>query len=166
MLLSVQDQFVPKIQDGTKPFSIRSFRKDGRIPKPGEKIFMYHGSRYKKGKRPRVFPQGMEPTISWVGKIIIPRNDRKIKFIRIESLPIYKSIASPFETPTYPLFNSSQITFRYQLIRNINEFAKMDGFNCFADQLAFFKKFYGLPFSGLIIFWKLHPECLRMRGIS
>lgn len=156
MLISFQDQFVPKIQDGTKPFSIRAFRKDRYIPKPGEKLFMYHGSRYVQGKRPRVFPEGMEPEVSFVGEIKITPSMTKIKEISAHShlqIPIDRRIIRRFEK-----YCPHRVL--YEII-NPDKFAALDGFDSFADQLAFFQKYHGLPFSGIIIFWKLHPEWVR-----
>ena len=45
--LNFKKRFVPPIQAGTKGHTIRADRKDGRVPKVGEPLYLYCGMRTK-----------------------------------------------------------------------------------------------------------------------
>lgn len=49
--LSFQKQFGPKILDGSKTFTLRELRKDGRDPKTGQTLFLFTGQRTKQCKK-------------------------------------------------------------------------------------------------------------------
>ena len=46
-LLNFKGQFVPKIEDGSKPHTIRALRVDGQDPLPGDMLHLYYGLRTK-----------------------------------------------------------------------------------------------------------------------
>ncbi|WP_083664408.1 hypothetical protein [Herminiimonas arsenitoxidans] len=46
-LLNFQSPFVPMIEAGQKPHTIRAFRTDGKDPEPGDTLHLYYGLRTK-----------------------------------------------------------------------------------------------------------------------
>ena len=49
--LNFKKQFAQSVNLGTKRQTIRRYRKDGRDPKPGDKLYLYTGMRTKNCKR-------------------------------------------------------------------------------------------------------------------
>jgi hypothetical protein len=46
-LLNFKAQFVPAVENGTKPHTIRALRRDGHDPLPGDMLHLYYGLRTK-----------------------------------------------------------------------------------------------------------------------
>ena len=49
--VNFQSQFAPPILAGTKPFTLRALRKDGRDPKAGQPLYMFTAMRTKQCKK-------------------------------------------------------------------------------------------------------------------
>lgn len=139
-----QGQFVPYIEDESKPHTVRADRKDGKVPKPGEILYLYTGMRTKKCRK--------------IGEAICWATQR----IEITETGIYMGAYSEehyasgigLGGPYWPL-----------LPETADKFSWSDGFRpvgstvvnpsgAFDLLLQFFKQTHDLPFQGVVICWK------------
>ena len=49
--LNFKKQFAPHVESGRKRQTIRAYRKDGRDPKPGQRLYLYTGMRTKECRK-------------------------------------------------------------------------------------------------------------------
>lgn len=131
-----QGQFVPYIEDESKPHTVRADRKDGKVPKPGDTLYLYTGMRTKKCRK--------------IGEAIC----FLVQKIKISEEGIY--IGGEIGTMGWDCPRETAI---------VERFAWKDGFRpegstpftpsgAFDLLLQFFKKTHELPFQGVVIYWK------------
>lgn len=138
-----QGQFVPYIEDESKPHTVRADRKDGKVPNPGDTLYLYTGMRTKKCRK--------------IGEAICIHTSQ----IRITETGIafggYLILADKTVLQQPPSWLLNDIK------RDI--FAWKDGFRpegstidnphgSWELMLQFFKHTHELPFQGVVIYWK------------
>ena len=122
-LLGFQKQFAPLVESGEKRQTVRAYRKDGRNPKVGDRLYLYTGLRTKQCRK--------------LGEAIA----KSVKVIGIDE-PMFCEDESPIEIVPLVL-----------LPREAHDLAIRDGFSDLDEMLSFFDKTHGLPFKGLLIRW-------------
>lgn len=133
-LYGYKEMFVPMIWDGTKGHTIRGDRKDGRLPKPGEKIYMYVGLRTKK-----CYKIG-EAICKGVCKIQI--TEKLIK------------IFDPLGINYVTLVGQTADRLAWSDGFRPEGFTTFHNSGAFNLMISFWKKNNELPFTGRIIYWK------------
>ncbi len=121
--LNFQQQFAPLVESGEKRQTVRAYRKDGRNPKVGDRLYLYTGLRTKQCRK--------------LGEAIA----KSVEVIGIDE-PMFCEDESPIEIVPLVL-----------LPREAHDLAIRDGFSDLDEMLSFFDKTHGLPFKGLLIRW-------------
>lgn len=128
--LNFKDEFANDVEDRIKLRSIRSRRKDGRDPKPGDRLQLFTGMRQsgcrKLGEADCFSVRAVE--IDHMG-------------ITLEGRKLYAGDAPAYAGGVDPDHYDG-------------DFARADGFDTFQDMREWFEKQHGLPFSGLLIEWR------------
>lgn len=146
--------FAPMVEDETKNQTVRARRKDGKIPQPGQMLYLFTGLRTRNTRRLRETPCKAVKGIYIDAKRIIlydrPLDDQEM-FLALKK-PLSKFLPNP-----------------EQLTVMINQFAWLDGFRphngsvqstfeapgpAFAMMINFWKKTHDLPFVGDLIEWE------------
>lgn len=130
--LNFMAQFADDVEGGRKRRSIRAPRKDGRDPKPGDKIQLYTGMRQKGCRK-------LGEATCW-----------RVRPVEISHMGIKLGDRQLFAGEA-PASWGGVDPESYD-----GDFAKADGFDCFQDMCEFFEKVHGLPFKGLLIEWRAH----------
>lgn len=124
--LNFKRQFVEQIRDGDKTQTIRKPRRDGRPhAKVGDTIRLYTGMRTK--------------ACELIGEATVTRIDTiwmDAVSMKLNGKPVYATLATRHDPPTD------------------NEFARADGFDGFTDMADWFEDTHGLPFEGVVIYWR------------
>lgn len=128
--LNFKSQFADDVEDRRKRRSIRAPRKDGRNPKPGDKLQLYTGMR-QKGCR-----KLLDAECTRVRPVEITHMG-----IALDGHQLYAGDAPAYAGGVDPEHYDS-------------DFARADGFGTFQDMREFFEKEHGLPFKGLLIEWR------------
>ncbi len=128
---SFQGQFVPVIENETKPHTVRANRKDGKVPKPGDRLYLYYGMRTKQCRKIG------EAVCSGVKGVTI--SDEGIEFHGLWGGPLVKPDCDKF---------AWKDGFRPE-----GSTAETPG-AAFKLLLHFFKQTHELPFKGVVIYWK------------
>jgi hypothetical protein len=130
--LNFKGMFVDPIEDGSKKQTIRAFRK---YPiEPGERLFLYTGMRTKNCKKIG------EAICSEIWLITI-KGDTQFSFGPLDKI----ILMSPDEN----------IRWEFNTTRQLNAFAKKDGFTGWVDMKEWWSGVYGLvAFQGVLIKWK------------
>lgn len=128
--LNFKEQFADDVEDERKLRSIRAPRKDGRDPKPGDKLQLYTGMRQTGCRKLRdAVCQRVRPVeIDYTG-------------ITIAGKRLYAGDAPAYQGGPDPESYDG-------------DFARADGFDGFQDMVEFFKETHELPFKGLLIEWR------------
>lgn len=124
-LLGFQKQFAPLVESGEKTQTIRAYRKDGNDPRPGDTLYLYTGLRTKQCRK--------------LGEVICTS---------VEPITIFDSGEARIKYT-----GSRSLQWKYRPCLVFHQIAVADGFGCYAEMLAWFKKTHGLPFEGLLIKW-------------
>jgi len=127
MLLSFYKQFVPKVLDGSKGFTIRNTPK--RMPKEGERLHMYTG--------------GYNDTRTLITRDFTLRKPRRITIM----------ITEVSNRPTWNI----RINVSGYLIEDIYSFAVMDGFDSVEHFVKHWTKNYkykNVKMSGYLLPWQ------------
>lgn len=88
-LLNFQSRFAPHVESGEKRQTIRAYRKDGRDPKVGDRLYLYTGARTKACRKlgeatvRRVTTFEIEAPVLAVGGKIYGIRDRRIRAIAL-----------------------------------------------------------------------------------
>lgn len=127
-----QKRFAPGVKSGAKPHTIRADRKDGRQPcKPGDILKLYTGMRTK------------------ACELILTAKCIKVRRIEISVKP--RSITIMYDRAFY---HPDTVMLAVPVLEN---FARRDGFESWAEMLAWFETTHGLapgkPFKGWFIEW-------------
>lgn len=128
--LNFQAAFADDVEAERKRRSIRARRKDGRDPKPGDKLQLYTGMRHKTCRKLR------DAVCTRVRTVAIDHTG-----IKLDGRTLWTG-----DTPAY---HGAPDAERYE-----GDFCRADGFDSFTDLSAFFEKHHGLPFNGLLIEWR------------
>lgn len=147
------------VQDGTKTQTVRAYRKDGKLPMPGEAVNLFTGMRTKDCQRIEPLTTGAKPVVKSVATIFI-----------LENGTMYTGVMLSEETANK--FLSVMLKFGYNPAKEVNKvtgalkdlFAWQDGFRpagstadnpgeAFALMLDFWKQTHSLPFVGTITYW-------------
>lgn len=128
--LNFKSQFADDVEDGRKRRSIRAPRKDGRDPKPGDKLQLYTGMRQKGCRKLR------EAQCVRVRPVEIDHMG-----ITLDGRKLYAGDAPAYAGGVDPENYDS-------------DFARADGFGTFQDMCEFFESEHGLPFKGRLIEWR------------
>jgi hypothetical protein len=126
-----QGQFVPYIEDQSKPHTVRADRKDGKVPKPGEILYLYMGMRTKKCRKIG------EAICKAVRKITITEED-----IQLEGS----------ELPW--LSSEERELFAWKDGFRPEGTTKDNPYGAFNLMIQFWKHTHELPFQGVVIYWK------------
>lgn len=128
--LNFKAEFVCAIDGGEKRRTIRPVRKTGN-PTAGAALQLYTGMRRENCEKIRdaVCTRVRPVTIDHVGVVLDGRS------LYAGDAPAYQGGPQP---ESYD-----------------GDFARADGFDSFTDMLEFFRKQYGLPFTGQLIEWHL-----------
>lgn len=132
VVLNFQKQFADDVDEGRKRRSIRAPRKDGRVPKKGERAHLFTGMRTKACRRLR---EDHADTVTRVRAVEIDHMG-----VKIDGRGLYGGDA--------PAYQGGPDAERYD-----GDFARADGFNSFSDMADWFAKTHGLPFHGFLIEW-------------
>jgi len=128
-LLGFKKEFAGPVERGEKRQTIRAIRKDGRAPRPGQRLYLYTGLRHASARKLG------EATCKSAEKIRLlgPRGGVHAS-LRIQVLG--------------PRGGWNQLTFEAA-----KRVAIADGFSGLWQMAEFFKKEHGLPFKGILIKW-------------
>lgn len=128
--LNFKTQFANEVEDGVKRRSIRAPRKDGRDPKPGDKLQLYTMMRHKDCRKlgDAVVTRVRPVEISHMG-------------IKLDGRQLYAGDAPAYAGGVDPEHYDG-------------DFARADGFDTFGDMAKFFEDEHGLPFNGYLIEWR------------
>lgn len=128
--LNFKAQFADDVEDGRKRRSIRAPRKDGRAPKPGDRLQLYTGMRQKGCRK-------LGEAECW-----------RVREVEIDYTGI-KLAGRSLYAGDAPAYQGGPDPESYD-----GDFARADGFDGFQDMAEFFKEAHGLPFKGLLIEWR------------
>lgn len=128
--LNFKAEFADDVEDRIKLRSIRKRRKDGRDPKPGDRLHLYTGMR-QKGCRKLGEADCMRVRPVEIDHMGVTLDGRRL----------YCGTAPAFEGSVNPDGYDS-------------DFARADGFSDFQEMKDWFDHQHGLPFSGLLIEWR------------
>ena len=154
--LNFQAQFAPLVESGEKRQTIRAYRKDGRDPTPGCKLYFFTGMRTK-ACRPLI----VERSIDSLRRLAARHGlfGRAVECKSVTPIAIDWS-ENPWRATKHIVYSYEVWTgelgeqYRSRLSdRRLANLARADGFNCAAAMLAWFEKTHGLPFEGLLIRW-------------
>lgn len=129
--LNFQSQFADDVECGNKCRTIRAPRKDGRNPKPGDKLQLYTGMRHKGCRK--------------LAEVIC----RRVRRVEIDHMGITLNGRKLYcgNAPAYQAGPCPEEDYD-------SDFARADGFGTFQDMREFFEAQHGLPFKGLLIEWR------------
>ena len=132
--LNFQARFAPLVESGAKTQTIRKRRKDGRDPKPGDRLVLYTGMRTKACRK--------------LGDGIVTSAD-----------PITISRLRPHSMPYWEVYRGEEQGYwgadRCERPQDADRrFARRDGFRSWSEMYAWFEATHGLPFEGLLIRWR------------
>lgn len=130
--LNFKAEFADDVDEGRKRRSIRAPRKDGRVPKKGERAHLFTGMRSPKCRRLR---DGEADTV-W-----------RVRPVQISHAGVCLDGRMLFAGDT-PAYQGGPDPEAYD-----GDFARADGFDSFSDMADWFQKQHGLPFSGNLIEW-------------
>ncbi len=135
--LNFQKRFAPLVESGEKRQTIRKYRKDGRDPTPGCKLYLFTGMRTK-ACRPLIVHRTVESLRRMAAQFGVFGNAVECKAV------------SPIEIEGGggPLVGAVRGGFC-----SCDRFARIDGFSNFREMINWFEKTHGLPFEGLLIRW-------------
>lgn len=154
---SFKQRFVPPVEDGSKPHTIRARRKKG-FAKIGDTLYLYFGMKTKWCRKIR------EERCANVRTIIITNCDIYLCSYRLNELE--------FQQLEDRLKQNKRITIGIKLDETLrNTLAWADGFrpdgstreqpgNAFELMIRFWRSTHALPFAGDLIDWKPTPEGL------
>jgi hypothetical protein len=128
--LNFKAQFADDVEDGRKRRSIRAPRKDGRDPKPGDKLQLYTGMRQKGCRK--------------LGEAVCAR----VRAVEIDHMGITLE-GRKLSAGDAPAYAGGVDPESYD-----SDFARADGFDTFQDMREFFEREHGLPFKGKLIEWR------------
>lgn len=138
--LNFQKQFAPLVESGEKRQTIRAYRKDGRDPKVGDKLYLFTGLRTKASRR-----------------LALNCHVRNVIVRSLQGLPM-GHVVTCLATSSITLSRAG--TIRGKEIVSVSgcpstmeDLARDDGFESVAAMFDFFEKTHGLPFEGLLIRW-------------
>jgi hypothetical protein len=141
--LNFQAQFAPLVESGAKRQTIRAYRKDGRDPEVGDKLFLFTGMRTLACRRLAIRGD--------VDVAIILVKDRPPRHVvRCKSVAQFK-IWRGFRQ--WNCLVSDRGSLKRKNARNADAFARADGFTDWLGIVDWFEKTHGLPFEGLLIRW-------------
>ncbi len=124
-LIGFQKQFVALVESGEKRQTIRAYRKDGREPKSGERLYLYTGLRTKQCRK--------------LGEAVC-LNARRFE-ITGEASGIFW------------LIEDDGGDMEVMTTDECHDLASADGFATHYEMTDWFKKTHGLPFEGVLIRW-------------
>lgn len=133
--------FLPKTWKGIKPKrqTIRALRKDGKLFKRGDKLFLYTGMRTKQCLK--------------LGET----KCEEAQFVKISDGMIsisFDVLVNPKHLKVGGKVKLKAIGHVHWLTEEERDYvARMDGFSEAAEMFAWFKKTHGLPFKGQLIKW-------------
>lgn len=130
--LNFQKQFADDVDEGRKRRSIRAPRKDGRVPKKGERAHLFTGMRSKNCRRLR---DGETDYVRRVRPVVIDHTG-----VTLDGRALYAGGAPAYQGGPDPESYDG-------------DFARADGFDGFSEMADWFAKTHGLPFSGHLIEW-------------
>jgi len=129
--LGFQNQFAPLVESGEKRQTIRAYRKDGRDPKVGDRLYLYTGMRTKQCRK--------------LGEAVVTQT----LAIELYGIPSPWSYRAPRMKLTDTVSGQTHIVGTMEAEAQ----AKLDGFSSFDRMHEWFKGTHGLPFEGLLIRW-------------
>lgn len=124
-LLGFHARFAPLVESGQKRQTIRAYRKDGRDPKVGDRLYLWTGLR--------------QPGARKLGEAAC---------LRVEEIVIDERGASIGRCDG---MRSGGVRLRGVAA---DRFARADGFASWDGLVAWFRSTHGLPFRGLLIRWE------------
>lgn len=130
VVLNFKAQFADDVEVERKRRSIRAPRKDGRDPKPGDKLQLYTGMRQAGCRK-------LRDAVCW-----------RVRPVEIDYTGITLA-GKRLYAGDAPAYQGSPDPEAYD-----GDFARADGFNGFPDMADWFAAQHGLPFSGLLIEWR------------
>ena len=134
--LNFQAQFAPLVESGEKRQTIRAYRKDGRDPKPGCRLYLFTGMRTK----------------SCIRLVV----HRAVEVIRraVKGVP-FGHVVECVEVRAVSLNPQGALTIDGIAVgvSRYNRLAKADGFVDMYAMCTWFEDTHGLPFEGLLIRW-------------
>lgn len=131
-----KDQFVDAVERGWKKQTIRPFRKDKRIWKPGDPVYLFANYRTPQCRR------------IGVGQICIS------EVVQIGSDGARTMSAHDPNDP-WEYFLETGPAWKAATGHPRDDFAKLDGFDSFAEMREWFDRQHGLPFTGTLYSWEL-----------
>lgn len=125
-LLGFQSRFAPLVESGEKRQTIRAYRKDGRDPKPGDRLYLWTGLRTKGARKLG------EATAVRVLAVVVHRDGFEAReddgWAELSPRPAVR-------------------------LGSRTAFARRDGFESWPAMREWFRSTHGLPFRGLLIEW-------------
>lgn len=128
--LNFKAQFADDVEEGRKRRTIRAPRKDGRDPKPGDRLQLYTGMRQSGCRK-------LRDAECW-----------RVRPVEIDHMGI-KIDGRPLWTGDAPAYQGGVDPESYE-----GDFVRADGFDSFTEMANFFEQEHGLPFKGLLIEWR------------
>lgn len=130
MLLGFQARFAPLVESGEKTQTIRALRKDGRVPRIGERLYLYTGLRTK-------YVQKLgEGEVTEVHHLHLARADCTGERSHLDGQHLFRH--------------------EVEAIARADGFRDADG-SPYRELLSWFEDVHGLPFAGTLIRWRLLP---------
>ena len=131
---NVQQQFVDRVESGSKSQTVRALRKDGRLPKAGDTVKLYSGLRTKNTRLLR--PPTLITLVERIQIGRVPCCNRDHRFIVIDGIPLDHEEEC--------------------------EFAMRDGFRDTPNPSFEFKNFFtsqteATLFEGFVVHWSVLP---------
>ena len=136
MTYGFKARFADALLMDTKLSTIRAPRKDGRLPKPGEKIRRYTGMRTKNCR--------------WLGDRFCVR----VTPITITQLFLRRTLFKDGILVAFPIVAGRII----RGVRRLDWLATRDGFKDWPEMIRFFSTVHSLPFHGWLIEWETYAE--------
>ncbi len=144
MLVGFKERFADLVESGKKRQTIRAPRKDGRVPKVGERVYLYTALRTQAARK--------------LGEGVV----QSVHTLRLERRP-------GDGRPIFADFDGGYIGLRYKdPDRFERDIATRDGFSSPREMLDWFKHNHSLPFDGTVIRWRLLPrsEWREAKGVE
>ncbi len=151
--LNFQARFAPLVESGEKRQTIRAYRKDGRDPKRGDKLYLFTGMRTK-ACRPLIVERTAASLRRMAARFGLFGHAVECK--RVERVRLYA--LSALSEPVVEIFDLDgnlrwAPDFFSDPFQAERRFAQRDGFRNWREMVAFFETTHGLPFTGLLTRW-------------
>lgn len=146
MLLGFQARFAADVESGKKCQTIRAPRRDGRLPRVGERVYLYTAQRTQQSRKlgDGVSVEAVEID-AWPTVVVYGEEDGEL-LVRSRPWQLLVKIAW------------GGICARFMNGVQAEAFARSDGFASGDEMAEWFRRVYGLPFTGHLIRWRLLPR--------